>query len=202
MSVILNQDYKPKIHRSFVKESIYVIDIETDSLSRVSGSIVEIGIVRLNYVSGKIYPVFNSVVREMKHIDEKAWIFQNSCLKFIEVYQAKPLDQFRNILQYLFTQNMFTAYNQKFDFGWLESRGFNFPNKFMDPMVALTPIMKLNHDYFKHKFPSVEEAYFFLFGIKLHESHRAFNDAMVEAKIVREMMEKGYFLTKRANYKL
>lgn len=203
MVIVLNDEYKPENYRSSVKESIYVIDIETDHLSPEHGSIVEIGIVRYNYVSGKIYPVFNSVVREMKRINEKAWIFEKSNLDFYDVYKAKPLSECRGVLQKLFSQGLFTAFNQKFDFGWLESRDFDIPNKFDDPMLALTPIMKLKHkDYWRigHKWPSVEEAYYFLFGSKLKESHRAFDDAKVEAKIVREMMEKGYFLTERVKY--
>lgn len=186
-----------------VKESIYVIDIETDHLSPKWGSIVEIGIVRLNYVSGIIYPVFNSIVREMKHINDKAWIFENSTLKFVDVYKARPLDRVKGILQKLFLQGMFTAFNQKFDFGWLESRGFKIPYKFDDPMLALTPIMKLKQKKYwmtGNKYPSVEEAYYFLFGKKLHESHRAYNDAFVEASIVKEMLKKGYFLIEVMDY--
>lgn len=190
-----------------VKESIYVIDIETDHLFPEYGSIVEIGIARYNYVSGIIYPVFNSVVREMKHINEEAWIFQNSDLNFVDVYSAKPLDQFRNVLQKLFLQGYFTAFNQKFDFGWLESRGFKIPNKFPDPMVALTPIMKLkqkksNYWATGYKWPTVEEACYFLFDEKIKENHRAYDDAHIEACIVREMMVKGYFLIESVKTKL
>jgi len=174
---------------------VYVIDIETDHLEPDCGSIVEIGIVSLNLESGKIIPMFNSVVRERGYIYKQGWIFENSSLLYEEVRNAPRLNNYYNRLQRLFSKAFFTAFNQKFDFEWLESRDFEFPFKWLDPMLILTPIMKLPHHYYTNKYPSVEEAYFFLFEEKIKEPHRALEDATIEARIIRKMIEKKYILS-------
>ena len=172
---------------------IYVVDIETDHLDCDVGSIVEIGIVLFSLDTKKIYCVFSSLIQEGKSINPDAWIFKNSSLKYEEVSKAKFLSEIFYVLQEIFSQGVFTSFNQKFDFAWLESRGFKIGNIFYDPMVVLTPIMKLSHVYYGFKFPSVEEAYYFLFHEYVREDHRALSDAFIEAKIVREMSNRGYF---------
>ena len=176
-----------------MSEIIYVLDIETDHLNFKFGSILEIGIVSLNFLSGEIISVFSSLVQEKKKINPGAWIFKNSSLNFLDLITAPVLDDLKFEFQKLFLQGEFTAFNQKFDFGWLESRGFKFPYKFLDPMLILTPIMKLNHKYYSNKYPSVEEAFLFLFKEQIKETHRALEDATIEAKIILEMAKKGYF---------
>lgn len=175
---------------------VYVIDIETDNLDYNLGSIVEIGIVLLNLENGKILPIFNSLIKEERFINPDAWIFMNSSLVYEEVDYAPKLESYFDRLQKLFITGCFTAFNQKFDFGWLESRGFDIPFKWHDPMLVLTPIMQLEH-YYRHgfKYPKVEEAYFYLFQEKINEPHRAIEDATIEAKIIKKLYELGIINT-------
>ena len=180
-------------------ESVYVLDIETDHLNYKFGSIVEIGIVKLNFISGEIKIVFSSLVQEEKKINSEAWIFKNSNLNFLDLIVAPTLEGVGSKLQILFLQGVFTAFNQDFDFGWLESRGFRIPQKFLDPMKVLTPVMKLpfkkNYSSMdnRFKYPSVEEAYFYLFKEHIIEKHRALSDAIIEAKILLKMYQESIF---------
>lgn len=176
-----------------MNKSIYIIDIETDGLSYQTRSIVEIGIVQLNLDTEESYPIFDSITKEDKDIDSNAWIFINSNLKYKEVCKAEKLDSFKEPLQKLFLKGSFTAFNQKFDFNWLESRKFRIPNKFEDPMLTLTPIMRLPHPYYNIKYPSVTEAYYFLFNKVIIEPHRAIEDAYIETEIILEMYKRNYF---------
>lgn len=167
---------------------IIVLDIETTGLNHAY-SIVEIGICILNLSTGKINLTFNLVCKEKEKIIEKdAWIFENSDLSYDDVINAPDLNKFRDIIQAFFNLNYpCTAFNQKFDFEFLENRNFKISNKFWDVMILLTKIMKIPHHYYVYKFPSVQESYNFLFGDNNHsEKHRALDDAILESKIVYE----------------
>ena len=175
-----------------IKE-IYIIDIETDGLNSNLNSILEIGIVKLNFLSGEILPLFTSLVQEGKLINSNAWIFKNSSLNFLDVIIAPALNDIRKNLQKLLLKGYFTAFNQKFDFKWLEDRKFKIPLKWLDPMLILTPIINLKHNYYKNKYPKVEEAYNYLFNKNIIEMHRALSDAIIEAKIILKMYQKNLF---------
>ena len=176
-----------------MNNSIYVIDIETDNIDKHEGSIVEIACVRLDLRLKEMIKQYSFVVKERDFIDSDAWIFKNSSLNYFEVINGINLNFLFDVIQDCFFWGNFTCYNHLFDFSWLESRNFKIPNKFPDPMLILTPIMKLKHDYYGNKFPSVVESYYFLFEKKIVEEHRALSDAMVEAEIILEMNNRGYF---------
>jgi len=176
-----------------VIEEILVIDIETSGLSH-EYSIVEIGICKLNLEKGTINPFFNLVCKEEadKYLDQYAWVFQNSDLTYEEVKNAPYLSKFQNIIQEIFNLGYeCTAFNQSFDFGFLEDRGFKIPHKFWDAMLVLKEIMKIPHSKYGYKFPKVQEAYDYLFGNevflegedKYKEKHRALDDAIHESMI-------------------
>lgn len=175
------------------KDLILVIDIETDHIDCNVGSIVEIGICSLNLITGEIIEVFSSVVKDNKMVNYSGWIFKNSTLTKELVKTGIPIMYLCPLLQSLFDKHYLTAYNHKFDFEWLESRGLKIRNVFVDPMVVLTNIMKLPHSRYKYKFPKVTEAYKFLFDKDLDEKHRALSDAYNEAEIIREMAYRNYF---------
>lgn len=166
---------------------IIVLDIETTGLSPIYDMICEIGIVLFDLDSGYFKPLFNQVVYESdKYFDKDCWIIQNSDLTYKKINHAKELESFRPILQFIFDLNFpITAFNQSFDFGFLERRDYKIQNKFWDPMLKLTPIIKLRRYNGDYKWPSVQEAWSFFFpNSKYHENHRALDDAIHEAKII------------------
>jgi len=174
------------------KDLVIVLDIETTGFSPKFSMICEIGLCFLDLETGDIDPIFNIVCQEEnKKFDERSWIFQNSDLKYEDVANAPYLKDFRVELQAIFNLNCpCTAYNQKFDFGFLEFRDFKIRQKFWDPMLKLTSILKIpNISYYAkdYKWPSVWEAYNYFFPNERYiEAHRALDDAMHEAKIVYE----------------
>ena len=88
-----------------------------------------------------------------------------------------------------------TAFNNVFDFDFLESRNFVFPKKLPCPMILSTNICRIPNAKGKgYKWPKVQEAYDFLFGETAYvEEHRGGDDAFHEAEIVKELYDRGVF---------
>lgn len=177
---------------------ILVLDIETTGLTPECDMICEIGICLLNLKNGNIIPILDQICQEQnKEFDEYSWIFQNSDLTIKQVIESPYLIDFKTELQDILNlKHPITAYNQQFDFSFLEHRGFQIKNKFWDPMFKLKNIMKIPHFYYGYKFPSVQEAWNFFFKGNYIEKHRALDDAIHEAKIIYETnkyLKKNFF---------
>lgn len=190
---------------------IAVMDIETTGLKPEKELIVEIGICELNLSNGSTKKLFDSIVREpsFSELHKEVWIFQNSSLKFEDVFNAPLLDSYRTELQAIFDKYKITAYNKQFDFGFLTNRGFIFRNELDCPMMLNIPILKLpfpprpvvngfSPNFVRsgneYKFPSVEESWKYYFPQEPYkETHRAYDDATHEARIVYEMYKKELF---------
>ncbi len=176
------KDWKEK---NLENQIIIVLDIETTGFDPYLNMICEIGICTLNLLDGQIKPIFHIVCKEEnKEFDDNSWIFQNSDLTTYTVRNAPYLHEYREELQGILNLGPCTAYNQSFDFSFLNSRDFKIPKKFWDPMHRLIPILKIPR-YNGYKWPSVQEAYDFFFRKERYiESHRALDDAKHEAKII------------------
>lgn len=179
---------------------IAILDIETTGFLQAGGTIVEIGIVELNLETGERKIVFDEVTHEKgitrEHV-EKAWIIKNSDLTVEAIQKSRSLDKIKPEVQEIINsyENGVTAYNNSFDFGFLEDRGFHFPVKLAYPMKIATPICKLPKKRgYGFKWPNVEEAYKFFTGqTEFIEAHRGADDAMHEAVIVHELYKMGHF---------
>ncbi len=201
-------------------KEILVLDIETTGFQyqksdkiingkryvSPGGCIVEIGIVKLNLETGHINAIFDSLCREKRlnalHLQEPyGWIFENSDLTPEELRKAPMLDDIAIEVQTIINDFPLgiTAFNKKFDFPYLESRGFTFPNILECPMMLSKDIVKAKFKNDKkgtgaNKFPSVEEAYKFFFPESTYiEQHRGADDAVHEAEIVYELYKRGVF---------
>jgi len=188
---------------------ILVVDLETTGFLpkpgkklNQGGSIIEIGAVELNTVTGEIKEVFNSLVREpllsKKH--RSAWIFKNSSLTVEEVRNAPKAEVVYPKFQAVLDRYVYgvTAYNIKFDVNFLHSRKLRVHHKLPCIMDAATDVCKIPFPsktvYEKYKFPTVEEAYKFLFPESNYiEAHRGCDDAKHEAKILRELIKRGSY---------
>lgn len=180
---------------------ILILDIETTGFLNEGGKIVEVGIVELDLETGNKKILFDEVTHEkgitLEEV-EKSWIINNSSLTVNDVRHSKRLDLLKPQIQEIidaYPQGA-TAYNNKFDFDFLESRKFYFPKKLACPMILSTDIVKIPslHKYSNYKWPKVEEAYDYFFPDNDYvEKHRGADDAFHEADIVYELYKRGVF---------
>lgn len=181
--------------------NILVIDIETTGFLNSGGKIVEVGIVELNLNTGKTKIVFDKVTHERpitRQEVENSWIVNNSNLTVEAIRQSKELKHLKPEIQEIINSypNGATAYNNAFDFGFLQNRGFKIPKVLPDPMLILTDMVKLPPRIAgtKYKYPKVEEAWNYLFPkTKYTELHRGADDALHEAQIIYTLHKQGKF---------
>lgn len=178
---------------------ILILDIETTDFLQKGGKIVEVGIVELDLSNGSREIIFDSVCWETglteKEVDE-SWIINNSDLTKEAIRTSPNLKKIQPQIQEILNQYPIgaTAFNNAFDFGFLESRGFTFPKKLSCPMKLSTEICKLPNPRGGYKWPKVEEAHKHFFGdVGYHEKHRGADDAFYEAEIVYELYKLGIF---------
>jgi len=179
---------------------IAVVDIETASINpeikfNVENDVIcEIGIVKLNLDSGKITNLFDQICHEGKCCSSKSWIFKNTSLTHSEMTNSSHLDDFKKEIQSIFDQYNVTAWNQEYDFQRLEhpSRGFIIPNKYWDPMIVLTDLIKIPHPSGRgYKWPSVPEGWkYFNPNKRFVHQHRAIQDARDESTIIYQAVTK------------
>lgn len=180
-------------------QKILIIDIETTGFSHRSAKIVEIGMVELNLATGEKQIIFDQVCQEqgttIEEI-EKSWIVENSTLTTEEILAAKFLHDLSPEIQEIINkyEHGATAFNNVFDFGFLESRGFVFPKKLACPMQLSTNVCQIRSPRGGFKWPKVEEAHQHFFGdVGYIEKHRGADDAFHEADIVLELFKMGVF---------
>lgn len=179
---------------------ILIIDIETTDFLQRNGKIVEIGIVELDLSNGERDIIYDRVCWENglteKEVDD-SWIVKNSDLTKEAIRTSDNLNKLKPRIQQIINEypNGATAFNNAFDFGFLESRGFVFPKKLPCPMKLSTDICKLpSPKGFGFKWPKVEEAHKHFFGdVGYIEKHRGADDVFHEAEIVYELFKMGVF---------
>ena len=177
---------------------ILITDIETTGFSPTKSKIVEIGIVSLDLSNGEIQEVFNSFIKEdgiTKEEIELSWICKMEYIKVDDVLNAPTLEECYPEIQHtlLAYPSGITAYNNQFDLGFLQERGFVWHRTLPCPMELATYICQIPG---KHglKWPKVEEAYHYFFPESDYvESHRGADDAKHEAEIVYELYKLGVF---------
>jgi DNA polymerase III epsilon subunit-like protein len=181
------------------KTKILVVDIETSGFSYQKDVIFEIGIVSLDLSSGEITTLFDSCGREphlsARHRD--SWIFSNSDLTPDMVRSAPTMEEIRPKVQSIFSAHSgMSAFNSKFDFGFLRNRNFVLPKELPCPMILSTEILKLppKNGYPGFKYPSAQEAWDYYFPDSPYtEKHRGASDSIMESKIIYEMYRLGIF---------
>jgi len=169
-----------------------VLDIETTALEPRDGEIVEIGSVILDSKTLEIEKKFHKVIKEKSDFNRTAWIFYNSDLTPEQVDQeGVTIEGIKEEFQKLLNSYVTIAYNQGFDFKWLESRGFKITRVGKDPMPIATDILRIP-SHRGYKWPKVQECLNF-WKIKEVEPHRASEDARLEAMIVAELIKSNNY---------
>lgn len=179
---------------------ILILDIETTGFTPESGKIVEIGIVELDLSNGNRQIIFDQVCWEKGLTEEeleKAWIIKNSDLTIEAVRTSTNLEVLKPEIQQILNNYPLgaTAFNNSFDFRFMDHRGFVFPKKLPCPMLLSTDICRLpKAKGYGYKWPKVEEAHKHFFGdVGYVEKHRGADDAFYEAQIVHELYKMGVF---------
>lgn len=127
---------------------ILILDLETTGFLNEGGKIVEIGIVELNLDNGERKIIYNQVCHE-KGITlndvASSWIVQNSDLNVELIKYSPNLERIKPTVQMILNDYPLgaTAFNNAFDFGFMENRGFVFPKKLDCPMKLSTDICKI-----------------------------------------------------------
>lgn len=181
-------------------KKILIIDIETTGFLNAGGEIIEIGVVSLDLEDGSREILIDELCRhqDLKLEDvQNSWIAENSDIDPKAVINARDLDCLLPSIQEVINDFPLgaTAYNNTFDFGFMEAAGFTFPKKLACPMKLSTNICKIPKKRgYGYKWPKVQEAYDFFFGKTDYiEKHRGADDAKHEAKIVYELYKRGIF---------
>jgi len=171
---------------------IAIIDLETTGFSHTKNNIVEIGIARLDVLTGEITKLLDVVVREETfgpHC-KKEWVFKNTSLTYAEVIKAKPLEFYRKQIQEIFNTYPITAFNTGFDFRFLRDRKFIIDVTVPCLMNSSTNVLKIPHPKYIFKKPNFQEAWnFFNKGADYIEAHRAYDDAEHEAKYAYQLFK-------------
>lgn len=179
---------------------ILIIDLETTGFLQQGGKIVEIGIVELNLLNGEKKIVYDKVCHERpitKKEVEESWIVKNSTMSVFDIQNSRQLIYLKPEIQKILNDypTGATAYNNAFDFGFMENRGFYFPKKLPCPMKLSTDICKIPHKNRQGiKWPNFEEAKEFFLGKSDYiEKHRGADDAYHEADLVYHLFKIGIF---------
>ena len=115
-------------------------------------------------------------------------------MKFEDIENAPSLNNVKNQIQEILDHYSLTAYNNSFDFGFMESRGFVIKKDIPDIMAVAKKVCKIMRSRGVYKTPKMQEAWDNLFpNTNYIEKHRAVDDAIHEAKILFEMYKRGEY---------
>lgn len=178
--------------------NIMVVDLETGqidtskSLQDLENNVIcEIGIANLDLDSGSIKPVFSQICKEDIAPNPKSWVFECTSLTCKQVSESNHFNEFKEQLQDIFNDNLVTSWGHDFDLANLEHRGLVIARKFWDPKRTLTNFLKIpSSEWDGFKWPKVTEAYQYFYGKPMQQTHRAVDDAIVEAEIILKATEK------------
>jgi len=181
------------------QDKILIIDIETTGF-RPDDEIVEIGIVELNIDSGAKNIIYDEIFKPQFITEEElneCWIVEKGFMTTADIFKGDLIDnQVMKIQNILFEySNGITAFNNEFDFRFLERVGLVFPKKLPCPMKLSRKIVDARGKNGRNKNPSAKEAWDFYFGIATGyiQKHRGADDALHEADIVFELIKRGVF---------
>lgn len=174
-----------------MNNKILIIDIETTGFINV-GKIVEVGIVSLDLKNNDIKVLLDYVTYEDGITEQEikdSWIIRNSNLTLEQIKYSLNFKYLKPKIQKILNDHPggATAFNKKFDFGFLRDRGITIPKELPCPMLEATNVCKISKKRRVpgYKWPKVEEAYKFFYPDEPYvEKHRGADDAIHEAKIV------------------
>lgn len=183
-----------------MESKILVLDIETTGFDHRRDCILELGMVELDLTTGEVKELFDERFKEA-HLSARhhnAWIFANGFMDHDDVRGALSLNNYKGEIQQILDRyrNRITAWNRPFDIDFLKSRGFDFGKDIPDPMRESTKYFRLTkRNGSCCKWPTAQEAWDKLFPeiVKI-EKHRGLDDAVMEARIIYQLVNRGVYL--------
>ena len=179
---------------------ILVVDIETGVIEPTLNNydldncqICEIGIVNLDLETGESRIIYDRTCQERPGAHPSSWVFKHTSLTLEEVTDSQHFHDLKpHIQEILDDSKPVTSWSHDFDLAILESRGLKIPSTFWDPKTTLKPLLEIHHPSGQgYKWPSVQEAHKYLNPDKiLQQTHRAIQDAKIEATIIHQAVEK------------
>ena len=173
-----------------MNRDIYVLDLETTSLlgAHCGGKVLEIGIARVNFDTGRVYPEWGQIVNQDLTPEEHCcWCFQHTDLTPEDV-ENSPVGPAKAAMDmyFRFRDCLFTSYNTGFDFErYLNQSPFDFKPA-MAPDIMITTSNQYNDGYYA----KAQQMYDWLCkdnpaGLEDgKERHRALDDAIFEGHIL------------------
>lgn len=176
---------------------IAVVDLETTGFN-VEDCIIEVGVCELDLESGNTAKLLDMLTRDDHFSFEKhreAWVFKNTNIKPEDVAAATAWKNAARELTWIFDEYPVISYNCAFDLGLLRARQIVPKRELLCPMVMASPVLKIPGSYCEYKWPSMQEAWNHYFpGLGYIEQHRAYDDALHEALLIREMYRVGDYI--------
>lgn len=179
---------------------IAILDLETTGFDP-KDCIIEIGVCELDLETGETIKLVDMPIREdhfRKALYGRSWIFSHSTLSIQDVLNATSWKNAECELRWILEEYPLTAYNKAFDFGFLKVRGLVPKRELPCPMICAAKILRIPVSQGfreswvgplgKYKWPTLEEAWSHYFpGLDYCEQHRAFDDALHEALLIKAM---------------
>ncbi len=166
---------------------IVVFDVETTGFDYRQDEIIDFGAVVLEPSEDGFLIVeeINHLVKTFKPIEAK--ITELTGIMEEMVMTGISPQELARIIQRLFTPDtLFVAYNLQFDISFVDDHmrryAENFP--FSSDILDLMVVYKDNHDY-PHRLENALSHY----GIQIEHAHRAFDDALATAKLLKALSE-------------
>lgn len=191
-----------------MRPHILVVDIETTGLrGEPEDHIVEVGVARLNLDNFDIIPIYGALVKPYYPLWDgwqQSWVFENTSLKPSDVLNnGLDMEYVRAELTTVLNGHYATSYNYEFDFTkFLHQDPWDIPS-LKAPCIMLASGRAYADDLpcSSHSgCPSAQSTYSYLCpdnpaklpnGI---EEHRALSDAIMEAHILRRMIQDGEYI--------
>ena len=174
---------------------MFVVDIETTGLCGISAGdkIVEVGISEIT--GGKVIPVYHKIVAHPDIYDySESWVFKNTDLTPEMVKNGTPEEEVISDLHKILDGQLSTSYNVYFDF----TRFLNQPPYEITPIIPFDIMEIATAVICPDASPFVRSEYAYKVacpedpaGLKFKQTHRALDDAIMEAHILTHLLGIG-----------
>jgi len=200
-------------------QTLYVLDVETSGFYPYKGDVIlEISIYQLNCKTYQYKKVFDTVIRqEITDKIKNCWLVEQGYITIEEIERGMDQEKAKKKIHELLQGNDWTSFHIDFDYSFLKSILPTLTDPafcLMKKMTNITRIPKRTYGYSSSfndsfKWPSLLEAYNYLYPDALEEKHRSDYDTELATKIAIKLLQFNLFtqaisisITKNVDIKL